>query len=223
MPASNAWFARFVPTQHLLLRATAVFLAVIVWFVVTAKEPLQELVRVRLVPELDSSLVLRDPTPDLQALVVASSPKEFLKLNSSPLVIRRPITADAPDTLVLDFRPSDVVLPEGVDAVVRDIQPRSVTLRFDSTWTRRVPVRPAISLLQPVGAGPSWVKLDPDSVQVSGPRHAVVRVEFVRTVSTTITLPDSLPHLIDLDTTALGLRVKPAQVRAVIVPVGTNP
>ena len=42
-------------------------------------------------------------------------------------------------------------LPEGVDAVVRDVEPRSVTLRFESTWTRKVPVRSAIDIATPNG------------------------------------------------------------------------
>ena len=92
-----------------LLKATAVFLAIVLWFVVNAKEPQIELVPVRFQPVLlDSSLVLRDPLPQFQA-IVAGSPKELIKLNSTPPVIRRQITADAPDTLVLDLRPDDVI------------------------------------------------------------------------------------------------------------------
>src|SRR3954463_13950697 len=112
-------------TDRLPLKATAVFLAVVLWFVVNAKEPQLELVPVRFTPVLDSSLVLRDAVPQLQA-IVAGSPKELIKLNSVAMTVRRQITSDTPDTVVLDLRPSDVTLPDGVDAVVRDIQPRSI-------------------------------------------------------------------------------------------------
>ena len=92
-------------TQQVPLKATAVFLAVVLWFMVNAKEPQIELVPVRFIPTLDSSLVLRDPLPQIQA-IVAGSPKELIKLNSSLPAIRRQITADAPDTLVIDLRPA---------------------------------------------------------------------------------------------------------------------
>src|SRR6059058_1457724 len=104
-------------TERLLLKGTAILLAVVLWFVVNAKEPQIELVTVRFVPTLlDSSLVLRDAPPQFQA-IVAGSPKELIKLNSAQPLIRRQVTADAPDTLVVDLRPEDVVLPAGVDAV----------------------------------------------------------------------------------------------------------
>lgn len=214
-----SWRRRLVSafTDHLALKATAVFVAVVLWFVVNAKEPQIELVRVRFVPVLDSSLVLRDAPPELQALV-AGSPKELIKLNTAVPVVRRQVTADAPDTLVLDLRPSDVTLPDGVDAVVRDIEPRSVTLRFESTWSRRVPVQSAIELVRDSSRTPVALHFDPDTVQVSGPRHVVLRLAFVRTVRTTIRLPDSLPHLVDLDTAYLGVRVKPIQVRVEVEP-----
>ena len=227
MPASPAprlapsWQRRIVAalTERLSLKGTAIFLAVVLWFVINAKEPQLELVRVRFVAALDSSLVLRDPPPELQALV-AGSPRELIKLTSNPPVVRRQITSDAPDTLVLDLRPDDVTLPDGVEAVVRDVQPRSVTLRFESTWSRRVPVQSRIDMTPIDWPGPVSLHVDPESVQVSGPRHVVLRVPYVRTVPTTITLPDSLPHLVDIDTTSLGVRVRPVQVKVQVISNG---
>lgn len=201
-------------TKDLPLKAMAVFLAVVLWFVVNAKEPQLELVPVRFTPVLDSSLVLREAPPTLQA-IVAGSPKELIKLNSNPPIVRRQITADSPDTVVLDLRPDDVTLPEGVDAVVRDVQPRSVTLRFESTWSRKVPVRSEIQIGPDPFTGPIETDVEPDTVLVTGPRHLVLRIPSVRTVKTTIAFPDSLPHLIDLDTTGFGpgVRVRPSQIK----------
>ena len=201
-------------TKDLPLKAMAVFLAVVLWFVVNAKEPQLELVPVRFSPVLDSSLVLREAPPTLQA-IVAGSPKELIKLNSNPPVVHRLITADSPDTVVLDLRPDDVTIPEGIDAVVRDVQPRSVTLRFESTWSRKVPVRSEVQIGPEPFAGPISTELEPDTVLVTGPRHLVMRIPAVRTVKTTIAFPDSLPHLVDLDTTGFGpgVRVRPSQIK----------
>jgi hypothetical protein len=203
-------------TERLILKATALLLAVVLWFVVNAKEPQVQLITVRFEPALlDSSLVLRDPLPQLQA-IVAGAPRELIKLATTQPLIRRQVTADAPDTLVLDLRPEDVVLPPDVDAVVRDVQPRSVTLRFEPTWTRRVPVVPAaIEIAAAPGAGVVKPQFDPQTVQISGPRHVILKMPSVRTVKTTIPYPDSLAHLVDIDTAALGpgVRVRPGQVK----------
>src|ERR1700742_5090915 len=132
-------------TDQVPLKATAIFLAIILCFVVNAKEPQLELVPVRFAPVLDSSLVLREAIPPLEA-IVAGSPKQLIQLTSNPPVIHRTIAADAPDTVVLDLRPDDVTLPDGVEAVVRDVSPKSVTLRFESTWTRKVRINSAINV-----------------------------------------------------------------------------
>jgi hypothetical protein len=209
-------------TERLGLKATAAFIAVVMWFVVNAKEPQIELIPVRFQPLLDSSLVMRDQLPQIQA-IVAGSPKELIKLNSSLPVIRRPIAGDAPDTLVIDLRPQDVTLPDGVDAVVRDVEPRSVTLRFESTWTRKVPVHSAIDIVTVTGA-PSGasMRIEPSVIEVGGPRHLVARIPFVKTIRATIPFPDSLPHLVDLDTGGLGqgVRLRPGQVRVMFIPGG---
>ena len=70
------------------------------------------------------------------------------------------------------------------------------------------------------GHGPSYgaVRLDPEHVEVSGPRQRVLGVQFVVTVRVAIPATDSLPHLVDIDTTRLGLRVKPSQVKVHLVP-----
>ena len=117
-------------TEHLALKASAVLLAIVLWFVVEPREPKEELVTVRFAPQLDSGLVLRDPPPTIFARVLGQ-PVQILKLSTTPLVIRRPIASDAPDTLVLSLRTSDVEVPEGVEVIVRDVQPRTLTLRFE--------------------------------------------------------------------------------------------
>ncbi|HEX8941602.1 MAG TPA: hypothetical protein VF785_00610 [Gemmatimonadaceae bacterium] len=212
----SAWQRRLRAafSVHLGLKATAVFISVVLWFVINAKEPQLQLVPVRFTPVLDSSLVLRDPVPQLQA-IVAGSPKELIKLTSNVPRIHRQITADSPDTLVIDLRPDDVTLPDGVDAVVRDVQPRSVTLRFESMWSRKVPVRSSIDVATVGYPGPVTLRFDPESVQVTGPRHIVMGVASVHTVKTTISFPDSLPHLVDIDTAGLNpaIHVRPAQVK----------
>lgn len=204
-------------TQQLGLKGMAVLVAVVLWFVVNAKEPQVALVSVRFTPVLDSSLVLRDSLPELRA-IVAGSPKELIKLTSNPPSIRRPIGANSPDTVVVDLRPDDVTLPEGVDAVVRDVQPRSITLRFETTATRKVPIVSALAVTATGITGPVVTRFDPESVQVSGPRQRVAQIKAVQTIRTVISFPDSLPHLVDIDTSGLGtLRVKPPQVKVTLV------
>lgn len=197
-------------TENLALKSSSVLLAIALWFVVGGREPTEDLASVRFVPLLDSALVLRDPTPPIRALVVGR-PSEILKLSNTPLVIRQPIMGDAPDTLEVALRVADIEIPEGVEVIVREVQPRSLTLRFETTASRRVPVRSAL-LIPAEAVGRSRVIFDPESVTVMGPRQVVRSLRSVLTVRDTVGL-DSIPRLVALDTSRLGVVVRPPQVR----------
>ena len=142
-PPRPRWPGRLreVFTERLGLKAIALLLALLLWLVVSARQPTESYVRLRIAPSLDSSLVLLDGTTEVRALV-AGRAADVVKLIASPPTLRRTVGGDAPDTLVLDISPSDVHVPtELVDAVrVLDVQPRSVTLRFEPRTTRRVPI-----------------------------------------------------------------------------------
>ena len=208
-------------TENLALKASAVLLAVVLWFVVSAREPTEEVAEVRFIPVLDSSLVMRDPPQTIRALVIGRA-SDILKLSTDPLVIRRQITGDVPDTLVVSLRASDVDVPDGVDVIVRDIEPRDITLHFEASASRRVPVRSALFRGRGPAAGTAplsaaVVSLDPESVTVAGPRRTVMALTSVRTTADTISPTDTLPHLVDIDTTGLGVQVRPPQVKATLL------
>lgn len=200
-------------TRNLALKSSSVLLAIALWFVVGGREPTEDLASVRFVPLLDSALVLRDPPPPIRALVVGR-PSEILKLSNTPLVIRQPITGDAPDTLEVALRVADIEIPDGVEVIVREVQPRSLTLRFESTSSRRVPVRSAL-MIPAEAIGQSRVIFDPESVTVMGPRQVVRSLRSVPTVRDTVGL-DPIPRLVDLDTSRLGVAVRPQQVKVLV-------
>ena len=98
--------------------------------------------------------------------------------------------------------------------IVREVYPQTVTLHFEPRSSRRVPVRSSIlARVPPELSQEIAVQLEPDSVTVLGPRRAVADIAFVRTVVDSIVV-DTLPHLVDLDTTGLGATVRPTQVKA---------
>jgi hypothetical protein len=217
-------------TERLGLKATALLIAVLLWLVVSARQPTESYVDVRVMPELDSSLALLDQPPHVRALV-AGRAADIVKLYAAPPVVHRRIDADAPDTLALDISPADVHLPAELagDVHVLEVQPRVVMLRFESKATRRVAVQNAQrvrALVDTTNASrtPSLptrgvsLHFAPETVRITGSRAAVRRVSSVRPVPLLIAWGDTMPHLVDLDTTGLGVRVHPAQVKVVARP-----
>jgi YbbR domain-containing protein len=207
-------------TERLAYKASALFFAVVLWLVVSAEEPSEEVVPVRLEASFDSARMLTSPRPVIRALV-AGRARELIKLYNTPPTVRRMITDDAPDSVAVDLKPADVYIPPDVDAIVRDVQPRSLVLVFDVTSTRRVPVASAVTVRVDAGARSNPMRLTrlvPDSVTITGPRRIVDTVASVSTVGQTVTVRDSGDFLIPLDVKRLaaGVRVRPTEVRLLV-------
>ena len=86
----------------------------------------------RLEASFDSARMLTSTRPVIRALV-AGRARDLIKLYDTPPVVRRIVTDDAPDSVAVDLAPADVYIPPDVDAIVRDVQPRSLVLVFDVT------------------------------------------------------------------------------------------
>jgi hypothetical protein len=222
-PATTVSLERWLKaalTERLGYKAAALFFAVVLWLVVSAEEPSEELVPVRLEASFDSARILTGARPVIRALV-AGRARDLIKLYDTPPVVRRVVTDDAPDSVAVDLRPVDVYIPPDVDAIVRDVQPRSLVLVFDVTMSRRVPVANAVRVV--VDSGPAagrlrLTRMVPDSVTVTGPRRVVNAVSSVSTVDQTVTVRDSGAFVIPLDVKRLsaGLRVRPTEVRLLV-------
>ena len=205
-PSRPTWRRRVreITTERLQLKAVALVVAALLWVVVGARQPTEGYVRVRVEPELDSSLVMLDGTSELQALV-AGRAADLVKLYSTPLVLRRRVGGDVPDTLVLD------------------VQPRSVMLRFEARATRRVAVVSDGRILLQGGRSlrpATDVEFEPRTVEVTGPRRAVRLLRGIRPRPLSIAEGDTLDHVADLDTASTGVRVLPTQVKVRVRPSG---
>ena len=202
----------------MMLKIAALLLAVMLWLVVSAREPTAEVIPVRFEPLLDRSLTLVGPIPPMRALVIGEG-RDLLKLYSTPPVVRRVINEDVTDTVTLELQPSDVDIPVNVDAIVRDIQPRSIRLTFAPDARRMVPVRSQLRL-HPSGnvVAIGLPQFEPDSVMITGPRRAVARVDSIPTIVEGRAVCGQEIGLVRLDTGRLGVSVRPRQVQ-VSIPV----
>lgn len=201
-------------TARLPLKLAALFFALVLWLAVSAEEPTEEWVDVRVALVHDSSVTLVDSLPSVQALVVGRG-RDLLKLYTTLPVLRRVIDADTATRLTLSLRPGDVDLPSNVDARVRDVRPAAMSLRVRITESRRVPVHSAVELAADSGyrviGAPN---IEPDSVDVRGPREAVRKLTAVYTERRQVDVRDTVTDiLVPIDTAGLRMRVTPPQVK----------
>lgn len=196
------------------LKLTSLLLAIALWSVAAFEEPSTRLIRIQLqVTPPEGRTVIAAPAT-AQALVTGSA-RELLELATRPPVLARAIPDSvAARRVTLVLSPADVVLPRGIKADVRDVQPSEITVELDSLYQRLVPVR--ASLLAHADPAPvdGIVTITPGLVRISGAVAAVRQVDAVNTVP--FTLPrraDSAGVTVALDTTLMrGVRVAPSAV-----------
>jgi hypothetical protein len=111
-------------TEHLPVKFSALFLAVVVWVVVRSEEPSEAWIDVHLALTLDSSVTMASQPPPVQALVSGRG-RELLKLYSAWPEIRRSVGVD--DT-VFAVHPADVFTSNEADVKVLDVRPHLVRL-----------------------------------------------------------------------------------------------
>ncbi len=207
-----------IAMARLPLKLAALFFALVLWLAVSAEEPTEEWLDVRVALIHDSNVTLLDSAPPVQALVVGRG-RDLLKLYTTLPVLRRSIEADTATRLTLNLRPTDVDLPSNVDARVRDVRPAVLTMHVRITEARRVPARSAIVVSADSGFRVLGAPIiDPESVVVRGPRDAVRKVSSVFTERRQISVHDTITDIVvPIDTAGLPMRVTPPEVRLHIV------
>src|SRR5438067_5056954 len=124
-------------TERLGYKAAALFFAVALWVAASGEETTEQLVPVRFVPVVDSGVRLVGDAPRVRALVSGPT-RELLKLYADPPTVHRAFGIATPSEVHVELRPSDVDVPTGVlQVTVRDVQPRTLALRFSTTADQR--------------------------------------------------------------------------------------
>jgi hypothetical protein len=111
-------------TEHLPVKFSALFFAMVLWVIVRSEEPSEAWIDVHLALTLDSSVTMFAQPPTVQALVSGRG-RELLKLYSASPQLRRSIAMD--DT-VFAVHPSDVFTSNEADVKVVDVRPHLVRL-----------------------------------------------------------------------------------------------
>jgi hypothetical protein len=202
-------------TWRFPVKFSALALALSLWVMVSAEEQTEAWVNVKVQIITDSSVSLTSDIPDVQALVGGRG-RELLKLYTSGPAIRRVVGPDTPNEVTVDLRPGDVIIPANADVRVRDVTPRSITLDFDVTEQRYLPVRALVHVTTDSGmritSGP---RVLPGSVLVKGPRRVVRGLGSITTAPLNIFVHDTdIIRSVKIDTTGLGVTaVTPSEVR----------
>ncbi len=115
---------RSAVSEHLPVKFSALFFAIVLWVIVRSEEPSEAWIDVHLALTLDSSVTMASQPPTVQALVSGRG-RELLKLYSASPQLRRSVGVD--DT-VFAVHPADVFTSNEADVKVLDVRPHLVRL-----------------------------------------------------------------------------------------------
>ena len=188
--------------RHWPLKLAALALSAILWVVVALEEPATHLEDIQLDLALSPTAALAQPLPPIQALI-AGPRGEFLKLGSTPLLIR----ADVPESAEgshhhLVISPSDVELPRNVKVTVQEVLPREIDVVLDRRAQRVVPVA-VRAVVEPQAGyaldGP--VVAAPATVRVTGARSLLGALDSISTEALRVTdVAGAFERSVPLDT-----------------------
>ncbi len=201
-------------TENVPYKGAALFISVVLWFMVERQTPRaqEERVDVQLVLRMDSSLVRVSPLPEVRARVLVPA-DQLLRLETTHPQISRSFQNDVADSVTVTLRPRDVVLPEGVLAKVIDVQPKSFVIRFDSLMQKKVPILSALRVSAGNGIAIAGApRFEPDSVSIVGRRQTVFGIFSVATEERDLVVRDTGAITIRLISPGAGIEVVPAEV-----------
>jgi YbbR domain-containing protein len=170
--------------SSLLLKVLALFLAFVVWFVVSAprRERLAE--RAFAAPlslvGMRRDLVITTPVPDTVSVRLRGRASEVRALSSTNLEVTVDLSwAQQGGEVTITLRPQAINVPPDVDVV--SISPTQVRFRVEEVRQKIVPIRPFLVGAPPKGYQAGEPALVPDHALVSGPSSLVQKISEVAT------------------------------------------
>jgi YbbR domain-containing protein len=163
------------PFRHFGLKVLSLGLAVLLWVVIAGEETVERGLRVPLeLQQFPSGLELQGEAPSLVDVRVRGASTTLSRMGSGEVVAVLDLRAARPGRRLFQLTPEQVRVPFGVQVV--QVTPSSVTLVFERSVSKPVPVVPAIEGSPAPGYVLGNTVIDPKTVDVIGPESAVERV-----------------------------------------------
>jgi YbbR domain-containing protein len=166
------------------LRVVALFLALILWFVVSAprREPVRERTfraPVSLVG-VPRDYVITTPVPETVDVRLRGRISDLRAVSSQNLEVPIDLSWVAqPGEITITLRPQAINVPPDVE--VFSIEPNKFRFRVEELRQRAVPIRPFLAGAAPIGYNTGDPTVQPERALVSGPASQILKLSEVTT------------------------------------------
>jgi YbbR domain-containing protein len=170
-------------TSNIPLKLLSVFLAIIVWFVVSAprREPVSErafAAPVSLV-RMPRDLAITTPVPDTVSVRLRGRVSDLRSLSSQNLEVTLDVSWVTPGDAVITLSPQAMSVPPQIDVIA--MEPTKLRFHVEALRQKVVPIRAFLVGQPPPGYNAGDPTLLPDHALISGPASQIRNVTEVAT------------------------------------------
>ncbi len=211
------------PFRHLGLKLLSLGLAVLLWMAVAGEEIVERGLRVPLeLQQLPSAVELSGDVPTAVDVRVRGASGTLSRIGPGDIVAVLDLRGARPGRRLFPLTPDQVRAPFGVDIV--QVTPSAVTMTFELSATRTVPVVPSVEGRPAAGYVVGTLTADPATVEIVGPESAVKRATEVLTDPVLIAGAVSrVRETVTLGVLDPALRIKNAKTDVVTVQIEPAP
>jgi YbbR domain-containing protein len=209
------------PFRNLGLKFLSTLVAVMLWLLVAGERIVERVMRAPVeFQNLPAGLELVGNPPDTVEVRLRGSSGALSRMAAGDMSAVLDLSTARPGRRLFHITSSQVTVPYGIEIV--QVGPSTLTVEFEVSGIRRVPVEPDINGRPAPGYEVVEVKSDPDTVEVAGPETAlkilqaaitepVSVADQTRTVREVVTIgvPDSSLRLRSPQTAVVTVTIAP--------------
>jgi YbbR domain-containing protein len=211
------------PFRHIGLKVVSIGLAAALWLVVSGEQIVERALRVPLeFANLPAQLEIVDDPPDVVDVRVRGSSGALSRISTGELVAIVDLRTARPGQRLFHLVSSDVRAPFGIDVV--QVTPSSVSIRFEPSLSKRVPIIPTVEGQPAPGFVVGTVTAEPATVEVVGPAGALQSLTEAITEPVTVTgASGPITEMVTVGSPDPSVRLQAAQTARVTVNVAAAP
>jgi hypothetical protein len=158
--------------RHVGLKVVSIGLAALLWLIVSGEQVVERSLRIPLeFTNLPARLEVVGNPPDMVEVRVRGSSGSLSRIAPGELVAVMDLRTAKSGERLFHLAGGDVRVPFGIDVV--QVAPSSVSIRFEPSIVKRVPIAPAVEGEPSPGFVVGTVSADPSTVEVTGPAGAL--------------------------------------------------
>lgn len=211
------------PFRNLGLKFLSTGIAAMLWVLVAGERVVERVLRAPVeFQNLPAGLELVGNLPDTVEVRLRGSSGALSRMGAGDLAAVLDLRTARPGRRLFHLTPTQVTVPYGIDVV--QVGPSTLTMEFEMSGVRTVPVEPAVEGRPAAGFEVTKVTSDPQTVQVAGPESALKRlaaavtepvtiVDESRSVREIVTIgvPDASLRLVTPQTAVVTVTISPRQ------------